>query len=113
MRSASLLYWNLFLVAFLACTQPDTGGTSESSGRDDDGHLAVSQRALTGDGDADGIPDTSDNCPQLANPDQANSNGVAPGDACELSLVLSSGLLNQYARFQSHKEPGCLKEVVA
>jgi RHS repeat-associated protein len=59
---------------------------------------------LVADADGDGIADSADNCPLLANTNQANTNGVGPGDACELSLVVSTGLLNQHARFQSHKE---------
>ena len=30
-----------------------------------------------GDGDGDGVPDGSDNCPFVANPDQANGDGDA------------------------------------
>jgi RHS repeat-associated protein len=66
--------------------------------------LAVTQHALISDADGDGVADAADNCPELANPDQANRNAAGPGDACEVSLVLSGGLLNQHARFQSHKE---------
>jgi len=33
--------------------------------------------------DTDGIPDGSDNCPTLRNPDQANLDGDALGDACD------------------------------
>jgi hypothetical protein len=35
------------------------------------------------DADADGVPDTRDNCPQVANPDQADSDGDLVGDACD------------------------------
>ncbi len=35
------------------------------------------------DGDGDGIPDTSDNCPATANTDQANADGDAQGNACD------------------------------
>jgi hypothetical protein len=87
---------SLLLVVLIACAQPD--GESDDKGLD-----SASQR-LTVDSDADGVPDASDNCPSIANPTQKNSNGVGPGDTCELALVLSPGLLNQYARFQSHKE---------
>jgi hypothetical protein len=34
------------------------------------------------DVDGDGIPDGSDNCPSVANPDQQDSNGDGVGDAC-------------------------------
>ena len=35
------------------------------------------------DGDGDGVPDSSDNCVLVANPDQADADGDGQGDACE------------------------------
>ena len=35
------------------------------------------------DGDGDGVPDTSDNCPSDANPSQADLDGDGLGDACD------------------------------
>jgi hypothetical protein len=35
------------------------------------------------DSDADGVPDVSDNCPQVANADQADADGDGAGDACD------------------------------
>jgi lysophospholipase L1-like esterase len=35
------------------------------------------------DSDDDGVPDASDNCPLLANPDQTNTDGDTEGDACD------------------------------
>jgi hypothetical protein len=35
------------------------------------------------DTDSDGILDSADNCPLVANPDQANNDGDASGDACD------------------------------
>lgn len=35
------------------------------------------------DADADGVPDASDNCPAVANADQANSDGDGLGNACD------------------------------
>ncbi len=35
------------------------------------------------DTDGDGVPDATDNCPTVANPDQADSNGNGIGDACD------------------------------
>jgi hypothetical protein len=35
------------------------------------------------DGDGDGIPDSQDNCLEIANPDQADANGEGFGDACD------------------------------
>jgi|GEM_PF-120429 len=35
------------------------------------------------DNDGDGVPDANDNCPSVANTDQANADGDALGDACD------------------------------
>ncbi|WP_232225342.1 thrombospondin type 3 repeat-containing protein [Christiangramia salexigens] len=35
------------------------------------------------DSDGDGIEDTLDNCPNIANPDQANNDGDSEGDVCD------------------------------
>jgi hypothetical protein len=39
--------------------------------------------ALGGDTDGDGVCDANDNCPAVANPDQADSDGDGVGDACD------------------------------
>src|SRR5260221_1494981 len=49
--------------------------------------IASDAPALDGppaDVDGDGIPDDTDNCPTVANPDQANEDGDDRGDACDL-----------------------------
>jgi Ca2+-binding RTX toxin-like protein len=35
------------------------------------------------DGDGDGVPDSEDNCPGVANPDQADADGDGIGDVCD------------------------------
>lgn len=46
------------------------------------------------DGDGDGVADYSDNCPNVANPDQADADGDGLGDACDANndrkIVLSA-----------------------
>jgi hypothetical protein len=37
------------------------------------------------DSDNDGVPDTTDNCPAIANPTQADCNDDGFGDACEIA----------------------------
>jgi len=40
-----------------------------------------------GDSDQDGILDINDNCPQISNPGQEDSNGNEVGDACDVTVV--------------------------
>jgi hypothetical protein len=51
------------------------------------GHRTISKSAtfkITADDiDKDGVPNATDNCPTIANPNQANRYGSAKGDACE------------------------------
>ncbi len=46
----------------------------------EDGHLVTGPAP---DGDGDGVPDASDNCPAIANTDQADTDGDGRGDACD------------------------------
>lgn len=43
--------------------------------------------ALPGDIDADGVPNSSDNCPTMANPDQADADRDGIGDLCDTTPV--------------------------
>ncbi len=57
------------------------------------------------DSDSDGIVNTSDNCPYVSNPDQADSNGDGEGDACTCDpatadLVTTAGI--HQAAYASH-----------
>lgn len=48
------------------------------------GDGGVEPDAATGpDADGDGVPDDRDNCPAVANPDQADGDGDGEGDACD------------------------------
>ena len=51
------------------------GGSAEAS---------VSCAVIHRDADDDGVPDADDNCPSVANADQANNDGDAEGDVCDL-----------------------------
>jgi hypothetical protein len=62
------------------------GGVAPAT--DDDGDTVVNGAdpncaAIAGDADQDGVPDGSDNCPNVANPTQLNTDGDAQGDACD------------------------------
>jgi Calcium-binding EGF domain len=96
------LSWVCCLLALSACAENRAEEPSESSSSAV--QVALVSQPLISDRDGDGVPDTTDNCPDVANADQADRNAIGTGDACELSLSWSRGLLTHYARFQSHKE---------
>jgi len=49
-----------------------------------DGNAMIRARVQEPDRDGDGVPDELDNCPDITNPDQIDSDGDGTGDACEL-----------------------------
>jgi len=63
-----------------ACLDTDGDGICDS----DDNCPAVANPGQE-DGDKDGVGDVCDNCPKVANPDQKDSNGNGIGDACEIA----------------------------
>lgn len=90
------------LVFAAACGQDTSGPLEDGSGASP--YLGARTQALAADTDGDGVADSADNCPSIANAGQENRDGAGPGDACELSLRWSYGLLSDYARYGSHKE---------
>jgi len=52
---------------------------------DNDNSVSVNDSILIiGDADGDGIPDEEDNCPNIFNPDQLNSDSQKGGDVCDI-----------------------------
>lgn len=65
-----------------------TGGVSLADDRDvtvyeEALQLVANPAYVATDTDEDGIPDSADNCPREANPDQKDANGNGKGDACD------------------------------
>ncbi|MBK7828827.1 hypothetical protein [Nannocystis sp.] len=57
--------------------------TAELAGDGGPVQLMAPELLLRRDGDDDGVFDSDDNCPELANPDQADADMNGQGDACE------------------------------
>ncbi|MBI5762749.1 MAG: thrombospondin type 3 repeat-containing protein [Planctomycetes bacterium] len=67
------------------CTENNQNGTDFASGTPTPRNSATAANpcGLPADSDCDGIPDSSDNCPLVANPGQQNADGDSAGDACD------------------------------
>ncbi|MBW2459293.1 MAG: thrombospondin type 3 repeat-containing protein, partial [Deltaproteobacteria bacterium] len=75
----------LFIAVILGlsgCAEED-GVVGELPGGGGEGGSAGAGGASADDGDGDGVPDDEDNCPEQANPTQADTDGDGEGDACE------------------------------
>ena len=78
---------NAVTVTMSADERSTTGPLTIGVGGPLDLQYAVRIRAASGggapDADGDGVPDSSDNCPTVYNPDQKDSDGNGVGDACQ------------------------------
>jgi hypothetical protein len=61
---------------------PLLGGTRADTTVGKQTRAAIALSPATADADGDGVPDELDNCPTVANGDQADANGDGRGDAC-------------------------------
>jgi len=48
--------------------------------------------AVSDDIDGDGVPNQSDNCPSVYNPDQKDGDGDGFGDACDLCPMIATAV---------------------
>jgi len=53
-------------------------------------------KVLMADLDGDGVPDAADNCPQDANPDQADADQDGAGDVCDFTYYVNIGSSSSY-----------------
>ncbi len=91
MRLKSLLWAGVLcagVLAMIGCVDDvglsGSGGKCSTSAECQQG-LVCYAGSCHSDGDGDGIADVIDNCPNVANPDQQDSNNNGVGDACESS----------------------------
>lgn len=76
-----------FDIGFTVAIQPDgkilAGGDTNAGGSDDWALVRYLGDPVDLDADDDGIADGDDNCPEVANPDQADRDDDSIGDACD------------------------------
>jgi len=101
-------------------TGNDSGLEWDPSETDGDKGLAILRNWLAGlaDADGDGVFDADDNCPEVANPDQLDTDGDGVGDACPpsccgaagpvapLGLAIGMLLLSKFAGYTSARRRG-------
>jgi len=66
-----------------ACAEGPADGASCESDAECGGQKRCISRVCDRDRDRDGVPDGEDNCPEISNPDQADSDGDGSGDRCD------------------------------
>jgi hypothetical protein len=64
-------------------------GNHTTSNRVVNDHFYLDGTAAVPDGDGDGVPDASDNCPKVANASQTDSDGDGIGNACDVPSLTS------------------------
>jgi Thrombospondin type 3 repeat len=76
---------SIALMGVTACGFSSPGASAGSSGDDSSNPVldAPQGNPTASDDDGDGVPNAVDNCPQVANRDQANEDGDSRGDACD------------------------------
>lgn len=78
-----------------ACTKGAAAGTVAEQVDASSGVITFVCQASGGggtlDADGDGVPDATDNCPTVSNPDQRDSDGDGTGDACDSTPNGNSG----------------------
>jgi hypothetical protein len=81
------------LVGQAACPPPTTDQRGVGRPQEeacDSGAFELVQQSTPPDSDGDGTADTVDNCPEVANPDQVDTNSDTVGDACEATTSIDT-----------------------
>lgn len=82
-----------------ALLDPGGPGGADATGPGDDAAICDPGAAASHDEDGDGVPDATDNCPGLANADQADGDGDGVGDACDAEPASARQHLLKFSSF--------------